>query len=231
MKSHTRLLASILVIATIASTTGCSKKNNDSLEESNVYEDISFETTLETNENKVITEVTNTFETESVLENTDVVLETTDDDIASEDIEQTKDVCSLLYEYLYDENIDYNLVIENYVNNYEIRSEIKDDYLRAIYMLMYNSSFDISIYLEELHTMVLMQQVPMCVSEEVWFNSFKHLISLNPECSSLFDTYSEFAIFVHSLTCNKEHTLNEFGSYTCPELDEEYSRKLTIDII
>ena len=63
-----------------------------------------------------------------------------------------------LNERLYDANIDYNLVIKNYLDmDYDLRSPMKDDYLRAIYMLMLNSGIPIQTYLKELHIMMVMQ--------------------------------------------------------------------------
>jgi len=242
MKSHTRLLVSILLISTIANTTGCSKINETKKEVSEpiVLEYEQENHTTITNDDIIIELIPTIPVEEAVIECIPPVLS---EEIVIESIPQTenngdepsdvssdneKNIEELLREYLYDENIDYKLVIKTYLEDYDNRSNLKNEYLRAIYMLMINSDVSMETYLKELHTMTLMQQIPMCVPEDIWYESFGNLIELDPECLSLFDMFSEFAIFVHDLQCEEEHTLNEFDCYTCPKLEEEYTRKLTI---
>lgn len=229
MKSHTRLLVSILLISTIANTTGCSKINETKKEVSEPivlkYEQENH-TTI-TNEDAIIELIPTTPVEEVVIETIPPIVESTKEpnEVSSD---KEKNIEELLREYLYDDDIDYKLVIKTYLNDYDNQGNLKNDYLRAIYMLMINSGVPMETYLKELHTMTLMQQIPMCVPEDIWYESFGHLIALDPECLSLFDMFSEFAIFVHDLQCEEEHTLNEFDCYTCPKLEEEYTRKLTI---
>lgn len=219
MKSNVRLLANILLISAIVNlATGCSKINKTS---GNEYTSIAEEhqeitaTYIEA-ENIKIDAIPN-------LSSEEVVAESV---VVPDDIATNKNIEELLKEYLYDENIDYELVIKTYLNNYDKRIELKNDYLRAIYMLMINSNVSMETYLQELHTMTVMQQIPSCVSEDVWNESFKNLIALDPNCISLFDMFSEFAIYVHGLICEEEHVLNDFYCYSCPDLEEEYTRKL-----
>ncbi len=132
-----------------------------------------------------------------------------------------------LNERLYDEYIDYKLVIETYLNmDYELRNAMKDDYLRAVYMLMLNSGISIKTYLKELHTMMIMQQIPTCVPEDIWYASFGNLITLSNGYPSLFEMFIDFAAFVHEITCEEDHKLNDYYAYTCKKLEEELKLEL-----
>lgn len=134
-----------------------------------------------------------------------------------------KDKEILLKEYLYDEFIDYEFVIKKYLDlDYEDREQYRNEYLRAIYMKMLNSNVDMNVYFEELNILTVLQQFPMCMDFEAFNEIFKNLIALDPECLSVVDTYSEFAFFVHELTCKEVHTLDEFGEYSCKKLEEDY---------
>ena len=133
----------------------------------------------------------------------------------------------LLKERLYDENMDYNLVLENYLNqDYELRSNMKDDYLRAVYMSMLNSGVPMNVYFKELHTLMVMQQIPTGLPEEIWHKSFGNLIALSKENSSLYEMFIDFAIYVHELTCEEEHKLNECCAYTCKKLEDDLKLNL-----
>ena len=122
-------------------------------------------------------------------------------------------------ETLYDENIDYRLVIKTYLNtDYEKREELKNDYLRAIYMLMYKSNVPMSTYLEELNYLIVLQQVPMCVPEYIWNELFGNLIALETNCMSIHEMYIDIAMYVHDLSCDKEHYLKNEGSYSAKVL-------------
>lgn len=133
-----------------------------------------------------------------------------------------------LNERLYDANIDYNLVIKNYLDmDYDLRNPMKDDYLRAIYMLMLNSGIPIQTYLKELHIMMVMQQIPTCVPEDIWYASFGNLIVLSNGYPSLFEMFIDFATFVHEVSCEEEHKLNDYYAYTCKKLEEELKLSLS----
>ena len=134
-----------------------------------------------------------------------------------------------LNERLFDQYIDYNLVIKNYLDmDYDLRSSMKDDYLRAVYMLMLNSGIPIQTYLKELHTMMIMQQIPMCVPEDIWYASFGNLIVLSNGYPSLFEMFIDFATFVHEVGCEEEHMLNDYCAYTCKKLEDELKLSLII---
>jgi len=214
MKSHTRLLVSLLTISIIASTTGCSKQN---IKNRNVNNNLEYEISIDES-------------TKKELGQDDVVLI---ENIPGAKIEfVNSNLENILRDSLYDENIDYNFILSVYQSlDSDKRIEFKNEYLKAIYMLMVNSNISIAEYLKELQTMTLMQQVPMCVPEDIWNSSFKNLIALAPNCESLFDLFSEFAIYVHDLECEENHTLNEYGQFTCPSLENEYSHSLQKAII
>lgn len=215
MKSHTRLLASILLISAIAAASGCSKnyKVEKSVSNTNIFEQITEESNnVDSMDGKITTSINIS---DNYSSNVDF----------STNI-QTTSIEEILKENLYDENIDYNFIISTYVDNYELRDEYKNDYLKAIYMLLINSNVSMKDYLKELHTMIIMQQVPMCGCDETWDEQFKNLIKLDPTCVSLFDKYCDFAIYVHSLECTEKHTENEYYSYSCDALKDEYSRIL-----
>ncbi len=242
MKSHTRLLTSILLVSAIATSAGCSKnykKDNHNLEINSNVEQDNFNFVI--NNEGITNTISDEFKKDNdiIQNNENVINEVVENSISDlkndekldNDIEEILDVQinieEVLKENLYDEEIDYNSVIDFYLNNYELRDDYKNEYLRAIYMLLYNSNIPMSYYLNELHNMVVMQQVPMGVSRNVWNELFKYLIALDSKCISLFDKYVEFAIYVHSLECKEEHKYNDFNCYTCTELEKEYTRKLT----
>lgn len=224
MKSHTRLLTSILIISAIANTVGCSKDSNakgDIFVEENIrheYVDETFAYKQDVQDIDVLDKNVN----DNLDNNISVSFNSEGDTLESKET----NIEGILRENLYDENIDYNLIIQTYIDNYDLREEYRNEYLKAIYMLFFNSNVEMSEYLKELHTMVVMQQIPMCVSNDIWNKQFKNLIALDPNCISLFDKYCDFAIYVHSLECEEEHKLNEYYCYTCPKLEEEYTRKL-----
>lgn len=224
MKSHTRLLTSILIISAIANTVGCSKDSNakgDIFVEENIrheYVDETFAYKKDVQDIDVLDKNVN----DNLDNNISISFNSEGDTFESKET----NIEGILRENLYDENIDYNLIIQTYIDNYDLREEYRNEYLKAIYMLLLNSNVEMSEYLKELHTMVVMQQIPMCVSNDIWNEQFKNLIALDPNCISLFDKYCDFAIYVHSLECEEEHKLNDYYCYTCPKLEEEYTRKL-----
>jgi len=127
---------------------------------------------------------------------------------------------------LFDQNIDYLNVIRKYLSiDYYDRYQMRDEYLKAIYMMMYNSDVPMNIYLHEIHDLSVLQQVPMCLPDDYFHATFQNLIDLYP-CSSIFDLYSDFAMYVHGVRCGLPHNTNEFGCYTCQDLKTEYNRKL-----
>lgn len=199
MKFNKKILSTILALSTISSLSGCSKKSSDE----NVIRTIVIDNTQEQN-------FQDSFSTNNNLDSNTVL--------------------DILNENLYDEYIDYNLIIKNYLNtDYNSRTELKDDYLRAIYMLLINSDVSMNIYLEELNNLIIMQQVPMELPQDVWIKLFGHLDTLKNDYQSLYEMFIDFAIYVHEIECIEKHNFNEYGSYTCNDLEEEYNLKLKLN--
>lgn len=231
MKSHTRLLVSLLIISMVANTAACSKK---------IKAHNQIESRVEINQtvlDKPLVLETETIEPisqppiEEIIEDKEEIFEFVD--IPPEVIE-TKEVTleDRLKESLYDENIDYKLVIKTYLNtDYDKREELKNDYLRAIYMLMYNSNVPMSTYINELNNLIVMQQVPMCVPEDIWNMLFGNLIALDQNCLSIYEMYIDIAMYIHNLSCDKEHYINDYYGYSCEYLEKEYTRTLEIPFI
>ena len=226
MKSHTRLLVSILTIAMVANATGCSKKMENNNEESK--NDISIEEGFgyDIGDHKVHDEI--------IITDSNTEEETNPDIVEDANISETqvieKSLEEILYERLYDENIDYNFVINNYLNtDYCERSELTNDYLRALYMLLYNSNNMMINYLKELNTMAIMQQIPMCVPEDIWNTEFANLLILLNGYESLFEKFGPLAFYVHDIECEHEHIFDDCDCYTCPGLQEEYKLLLKLE--
>ncbi|MBQ6841494.1 MAG: hypothetical protein IJO63_05215 [Bacilli bacterium] len=80
--------------------------------------------------------------------------------------------------------------------------------------LMNNPDHTLDDYLIELENLIIAQQVPSCVPEDVWFELFGKLDATLGKYESLYDTYIGLAVFVHN-TLNPEEPLskNEFGIY------------------
>ena len=216
MKIRTKLLVTILLVATLVNTTGCSKKNVEKEKLTIGYEqqDNTFDTTP--------TRVIITKPEEVIFENDVEKAPIEDDIIKKEEI----NIESILKEYLYDENIDYKLVMNTYFNtDYDKRDALKDDYLRAVYMMLQNTEVDMKIYLQELHTLLLLQQNPGCLPTDLWFQLFGNLDVLASEYDSLYEMFFPFAIYVHELECEKTHEIDKYGIYSCDELEEEYKLK------
>lgn len=209
MKSHTRLLVSLLVISMVASTTARSKitKNKEGIGE--------------------ITELVSEMPIISMSDIIEPIVPIEENKEVNEIVTHEVTLEDRLKGTLYDENIDYQLVIKTYLNtDYEKREELKNDYLRAIYMLMYKSNVPMSTYLEELNYLIVLQQVPMCVPEDIWNELFGNLIALEPNCMSIHEMYIDIAMYVHDLSCDKEHYLNDYYAYSCENLEKEYTRTL-----
>lgn len=226
MNLKNRLLLVLLADIIAVSAVGCSTQDRKS-------EQYAFETSLESQQDDDRLHIGSTGKKEDVtvppIINSDATIDSSYEQIIETQPALTPDdiVELKLNERLYDENIDYKLVIETYLNmDYDLRSSMKDDYLRAIYMLMLNSGITIQTYMKELHIMMIMQQIPMCVPEDIWYTSFGHLITLSNGYPSLFEMFIDFATYVHELGCEEEHTLNEYYAYTCKKLEEELKLEL-----
>ena len=226
MELNKRLFSTILAVVTITNITGCSKNiNNCNKQDETIAiesgQDIESE---QKNFNEIkIEDDTIYFEelTPEILDKSEIEAESTEFTINN--IKNSDGILDLLNDQLFDESIDYNLVINIYLNtDFDKRENLINDYLRASYMLLLNSDTSIDIYLEELNNMAIMQQIPMCVPEDIWNKQFGHLLLLLGEYESLFDKFGPLAYYIHDLSCEEEHTFSEYGSYTCPNLQKEY---------
>lgn len=141
----------------------------------------------------------------------------------TDEIQPEINVVDSLNNSLYDENMDYKAVINNYLSSdYDTRPSLKDDYFRALYMLLLNSGVDMNVYLEELNNMCILGLVPTELPEDLWYQYFGNLIQVSNNYNSLYDMFGEFAQYVHEIDCLEEHTINEYGGYSCSNLEKEY---------
>lgn len=128
-----------------------------------------------------------------------------------------------LKETLYDEDIDFDSIIEKYLSTkYSERESLKDDFLRALYMYLINTDIPLELYLEELNTLLVEHQLPRCLDNVTWNRCFGNLIKAQKDYSSLVEMYIDLAIYVHEYECKEEHTLNELDSYSCIVLEREF---------
>lgn len=83
---------------------------------------------------------------------------------------------------------------------------------------------------EELHNILVFSQVPRCMSEEEYFFAVGKLgitTTNNP-----FSVYIELAKVVHLEECKDEHSVTDYGVFTCDSLAKEYNdnyREIPID--
>ena len=141
-------------------------------------------------------------------------------DTVIESSEEEKSLEDLLHECLYDENIDYNTVINTYLNtNFNARENLKNDYLRAIYMYLLSTGVPMETYIKELNNVIVLQQNPSDCHMS-WDEAFHNLSLTLKDYPSLFDMYIDLAIFTHELECECKHEINDLGIYTCPKLSK-----------
>ncbi len=197
MKLNKRLISGILAIVTVAGLSGCQSKNNE--------------------QDNAIPEVVMESDQDVPLPN-----------VEENDIEVTlcnqsgTEVESFLKENYYDSDIDYQMIIKSYSEDYDLKMSDMDTYFKAIYMRLYNSGIEMDKFLVELNSMLVLGQVPMCLPDDVWVANFSSLISTLKENESLYDVYVDFAIMVHELTCEMEHNENEYYAYSCEDLEDQY---------
>lgn len=214
MNAKNRLIAGILSIVTIASLSSCQSKENNHQS----GEDFIIENCDDLPRPKV--------EEISIIESED---KSSCDSLSIPEVENEEKLLEeILKENLYDSELDYEEVLSICINNYENIMNNMDIYLKAIYMKMYYSDVPMATYLKELNNMVVFQQVPMSLPDKIWNESFEHLIKLQ-DTDSLFETYCDLAIYVHSLSCDKEHYQYDIGTYTCNDLQEELKLKLSLE--
>lgn len=218
MNLKTRLFSGVLAVVTIASLSACKTKGHDAIISGS---DVSVEMVDDEVPSPKYDKI-GIYEDNEIEKVSASLLPKEEASEIEED--STKSIEDILDECLYDDSIDYESIVSTYLADYDLRMANIDTYLKAIYTKMRSSNVPMSVYLEELDTMAIMQQVPTCVPEDVWEESFEHLILLQGDNPSLFEMFADLAIYVHEITCENEHNLNEFGCYTCDDL----SRKLEL---
>jgi len=83
-----------------------------------------------------------------------------------------------------------------------------------------NSNQDTETCLQELEYIYELGMIPRCASDEEWA-LISHLDATTEEMENPFEVYYELAVYVHQLTCDEEHYVNEFGQMECKTLREE----------
>lgn len=87
---------------------------------------------------------------------------------------------------------------------------------------IYNNSLSISEVSEELDRIYLLSIIPTELDEETWNKMFNKLLTTVSEKENVCTTYYDLACYIHKLTCDNEHKVNEYGAVEC----EEYKLKL-----
>lgn len=136
-----------------------------------------------------------------------------EEEISLEYVENNKTLEDLLKDRLYDDNIDYINVINDYLSNYKDLKDIM--YIKSVYMLLYNSDVEITKYLEELNTMLDFNQRVTCCDIDEWKKKFNNLIKVSQTKDLSRDAYESLGRLVLPLAAYT-HTLN------CPECEEVY---------
>ncbi len=249
MISKKRLLSTIIALVTITSATSCSKNKQAISMVSNVNAESVIESSidvpLESNEvnQNLSYDILDSFNDESKEEQTknevieenisneEVSLEIVKENTSNEIVKTEDYPISLLNANLYTIDINYQDVIRTYLEtDYSEREQLDLNYIKALYMLLYNTNIPMTNYLKELNTMAIMQQIPTCVPEDIWNKEFANLLTnFDYENESLFEKFGPLAYYVHVLKCEEEHNLNIYGGYTCPNLDKELKLELIKD--
>lgn len=96
-------------------------------------------------------------------------------------------------------------------------AKINEQYMRIV-----NSGVNFDLALDELSSIYVLSQVPMCVDEDVWNQLFKNLLTTVDEYENVFSVYGDLASFVHALNCDYVHYIDEYGVNVCEGLRLEY---------
>lgn len=99
-------------------------------------------------------------------------------------------------------------------------SKSNDEALKASLKRILDSGVDTESCILELENIYRLAIIPRCATEEEW-DSVINLRSTIGERENPFDVYYQLAIFVHTLTCEEEHYVNEFGQTECKKLRKE----------
>lgn len=97
-----------------------------------------------------------------------------------------------------------------------------DEEIISQYNRIINGGVDFNEALVELDSIYVLSQVPMCIDEDVWNETFKHLLTTVGEYDNVFEVYGDLAYYIHLLGCDLEHYTDEFGVNVCEGLKLEY---------
>lgn len=77
--------------------------------------------------------------------------------------------------------------------------------------------------LNELSLLYMYSQVPRCIPDEEYFGLFKILSGSVTEYENIFEVYQDLARFIHLLSCDFEHEVDEYGVHICQGLKKIYT--------
>ncbi len=138
---------------------------------------------------------------------------------------------------LYDNEIDYINIINDYLDNNKDLANI--EYNKAVYMLLYNSNVDMNLYLDELNTILMYNQVPSDISKDNWNESLANLITVSKTKGLTSDASLELgrlvlplAAYIHAISCPENCTglynPDTGMSYECPVLTNNKITNLSL---
>lgn len=93
------------------------------------------------------------------------------------------------------------------------------------YNRIVNAGVNFDSALVELNDMYVYSQVPMCLDEDVWNETFKNLLTTVGEYDNVFEVYGDLAYYIHLLSCDLEHYTDECGVNVCEGLKLELEYK------
>ena len=117
-----------------------------------------------------------------------------------------------------------NALMIDDVLNPEYR-DIQMQYASMAYKRLLSYNIDTNAIETELHTLLLEQQIPRCMSEEEWNYSFANISKTTDENNSLFSSYFVLAFLIDEEKTNSEYYYNEFGAISSKELKDELYTK------
>ena len=114
------------------------------------------------------------------------------------------------------------ILLENYVLN-ELYYSQEPSVVEQVNRI-YSHNLTLSDVFEELDRIYLISMVPMCFEEDEWQMLFSKLLTTVNDRENVCTYYYDLALYIHTLVCDTDHTLNEFGTYEC----DEYKLKLGV---
>lgn len=132
-------------------------------------------------------------------------------------------------ERIYCDTIDKNLQTMNdgiLLENYVLRELYYSQEPNVVQQVnrIYDNNLTLSDVFEELDRIYLLSMYPTDFDEETWKVLFDKLLTTVDERENVCSVYYDLACYIHMLTCDNDHTLNDFGTYEC----EPYRLKLGI---